>query len=723
MGFLVLSITSHSRYTMTDPTDALWVLVCAALVFIMQPGFMCLESGLTRSKNNINVAAKNFADFALASGLFWLVGFGLMFGPSWLGIFGHGGFALDLNGVGSLAAFFLFQAMFCGTATTIVSGAVAERVRFGAYGLISCLISGLIYPIYGHWVWHGLDQGQATGWLGQMGFIDFAGSTVVHSVGGWVALAGLMVIGPRAGRFDAQGRPKKLLGSSLPLSVLGGMLLWFGWFGFNGGSALGLGPEVPRILTNTLMGGVSGLIGGLAIALIYLRRAEVDWMINGCLAGLVAITAGCHLVSTAEAVWIGAIGASVAIWVSLGMERWRLDDAVGAVPVHLGAGAWGTLAVALFGDPDQLPLPVLPQLGIQLLGVVAAGIWAFGLAYAVLRGMDPFWPLRVTSEAEELGLNIVEHGAKTEAYDLIQVMTAHSSRRDLHRRVPVEPFSELGYVGSRYNQVMDALASAQEEIQQLNLKLEAENQRMGSELELTRRLQQLILPKDRELQRIPGLDIAGFMEPATEVGGDYYDVLEHNGLVRIGIGDVTGHGLESGMLMLMAQTAVRTLAIQQERDPGRVLEILNQVIYENAQRMNSDRNMTLMLLDYHDGILRFSGQHEQIIVVRKEGSIERVDTLDLGFPIGLEADIRQFIAQAEVHLSPGDVVVLYTDGITEAENGSRDLFGLDRLCRVVQQHWQASAREICKAIITEVRQFIQGHPIFDDLTLVVIKKT
>ncbi|MFQ3614770.1 MAG: PP2C family protein-serine/threonine phosphatase, partial [Cyanobacteriota bacterium] len=308
------------------------------------------------------------------------------------------------------------------------------------------------------------------------------------------------------------------------------------------------------------------------------------------------------------------------------------------------------------------------------------------------------------------------------AYDLIQVMSAHSHRQNLSQRVTVEPFSELGYVGSRYNQVMDALAEAQQEIQQLNLKLKAENQRMGSELELTRRLQQLILPKDRELQRIPGLDIAGFMEPATEVGGDYYDVLEHNGLVRIGIGDVTGHGLESGMLMLMAQTAIRTLAIQQERDPGRVLEILNQVIYENAQRMNSDKNMTLMLLDYHDGTLRFSGQHEQMIVVRTDGSVEKVDTLDLGFPIGLEADIRDFIAQAEVHLASGDVVVLYTDGITEAENRSRELFGLERLCQVVQSHWQATAGEICKAIITEVRQFIQEQQIFDDLTLVVIKQ-
>ncbi len=281
---------------------------------------------------------------------------------------------------------------------------------------------------------------------------------------------------------------------------------------------------------------------------------------------------------------------------------------------------------------------------------------------------------------------------------------------------------ELTEVVNSFNNVAVALVKANQEITQLNHRLKTENIRMGAELEITRKIQQMILPKDYELAQIAGLDIAGFMKPASEVGGDYYDVLQSKGMIKIGIGDVTGHGLESGVLMLMVQTAVRTLLENNETDYRKFLDTLNRTIYNNVQRMNSDKNLSLSLLDYQEGTLHLSGQHEEMIVVRKEGAIERIDTIDLGFPIGLEADITDFISQIEIQLHSGDGVVLYTDGITEAENMEKVLYGMERLCEVISNNWQKSAVEIRQAVIENLQQHIGEQKVYDDITLLVLKQ-
>jgi serine phosphatase RsbU (regulator of sigma subunit) len=266
------------------------------------------------------------------------------------------------------------------------------------------------------------------------------------------------------------------------------------------------------------------------------------------------------------------------------------------------------------------------------------------------------------------------------------------------------------------------LAAANTEISALNEQLKAENLRMGAELEITRQLQQLILPTAGELDAIEGLDIAGYMKPADEVGGDYYDVLVENGRVKIGIGDVTGHGLESGMVMLMTQMAVRTLLTSGETDPVRFLDIINRTLFANVQRMGTDKNLTLSLLDYTKGEVRLSGQHEEMIVVRQGGEVELVDTIDLGFPIGLDESIADFISHTTLSLASGDGVVLYTDGITEAENAAGEHYGLERLCEVVGRHWAQSAEAIKEAVIWDVQQHIDGHEVYDDITLVVAKQ-
>ncbi|UNU22256.1 HAMP domain-containing protein [Microcoleus vaginatus PCC 9802] len=293
---------------------------------------------------------------------------------------------------------------------------------------------------------------------------------------------------------------------------------------------------------------------------------------------------------------------------------------------------------------------------------------------------------------------------------------------NVDHKIILDNRDELGQVVAAFNKIADALVAANQEITVLNDRLKAENLRMSAELDVTRKIQQMLLPKDRELKEVTGLDIAGFMEAADEVGGDYYDVLQHKGRVKIGIGDVTGHGLESGVVMIMVQTAVRTLLAYNESDPVKFLSAINSVIYDNIQRMKCDRNASLALLDYQQGMLKLSGQHEEMIVVRSNGCVERFDTIDLGFPIGLDADIAEFVAETIVQLYSGDVVVLYTDGITEAKNMDKLLYGLERLIKVIEINSQRSAAEIRQAVINDVRSHIGEQKVFDDITLLVLKQ-
>ncbi|MBF2048490.1 MAG: SpoIIE family protein phosphatase [Elainella sp. C42_A2020_010] len=283
-------------------------------------------------------------------------------------------------------------------------------------------------------------------------------------------------------------------------------------------------------------------------------------------------------------------------------------------------------------------------------------------------------------------------------------------------------FKQIWQAMSDRKQAERELAEANQEIMMLNQKLTTENLRMSAELAVSRKLQQMLLPKEQELNQIPGLAIAGFMEPAAEVGGDYYDILSHDDAVKISVGDVTGHGLESGVVMLMAQTATRTLLTHNESDPVKFLNTLNQTIHSNIQRMGCDKSLTLALLDYQDGMIQLSGQHEEVIVVRDNGKIERIDTLSLGFPLGLEADITDLIAQTNIYLNPGDGIVLYTDGITEALNDEKECYGIERLCTVVQQHWQQSVQEIQQAVIRDVKRHIGNQIVHDDITLLVLKQ-
>jgi Amt family ammonium transporter len=438
--------------------DYIWIIIGSALVFMMQAGFAMVESGLTRSKNSINVAIKNLTDYGISTVVFWIAGFALMFGPSFKGILGTGFFLFNPPGVWP-AVFLLFQAVFCSTSATIVSGAVAERMRFSSYIISTILLSAVVYPVFGHWAWGGALEGLPSGWLAKRGFVDFAGSTVVHSMGGWISLAILIIIGPRMGRFTEDGKARTINGSSIPMAVLGVFLLWFGWIGFNGASTLEANEAVPGIILRTMLGGAAGMVTTLAGGWFIAKKPEVGLVLNGSLAGLVAITANCHAVTETQAVIIGGVGGIVMLGASALLVRLKIDDAVDAIPVHLAAGIWGTLAVGIFGDPELLGtgLSRTAQTGIQCLGILACGVLALGFSFPVLWLINRFSPLRVTMDHEAAGLNKAEHGVTTEIHDLFTVLDTQAKTGDISLRAPEEPFTEAGQIAGMYNLVLDKL--------------------------------------------------------------------------------------------------------------------------------------------------------------------------------------------------------------------------------------------------------------------------
>jgi Amt family ammonium transporter len=444
--------------------DIVWVLTASALVFMMQAGFCCLESGSVRSKNSINVAAKNFADFCISAGVFWFAGFALMFGASHNGLVGTEGFLFSLTDPKS-ATFFVFQLMFCGTATTIVSGAIAERARYTGYLLISLIVAFPIYPLFGHWAWGGAFGGDP-GWLVALGFVDFAGGTVVHSVAGWVSLAAVLVIGPRTGRFDGPGNPFR--SHSLPLAAFGVFIIWVGWIGFNGGSTLAATDKVPHVVLNTVIAGAFGGLGAMLLGPITMKRLDVPTMLNGALAGLVAITPAAHCVSTAGAVLLGAVGGGLCVLTSLLLDRMKIDDVVYAFPVHGVAGVWGTMAIAFLGDPAALGtgLDRWGQFVAQGTGVLTAAVWAFGGSYILLSLINHIIPLRVSPEAERIGLNVSEHNQSTEQLDILRSMELQRLTGDYSRPIPVEPNSDIGDIARQYNLVLENLYSAKMEAEQ-----------------------------------------------------------------------------------------------------------------------------------------------------------------------------------------------------------------------------------------------------------------
>lgn len=392
--------------------DALWVVMAAALVFFMQAGFKCLEVGLVRQHQITTVAMKNMIDWIVGSIIFFLAGYGLMFGQSLGGMLGGSMFVPDsfmVEGGSRLGpVFFMFQLAFAGTAITIISGAMSERTGFIPYLTASVFTILLIYPVFGHWVWGNLFFESNTAWLADLGFIDFAGSTVVHSVGAWVSLAGLYLIGPRMGRYTPDGKLSSFPPNSIPMAVLGVFILWMGWWGFNGGSMLKFDMEVGKIILNTnIAGAAAGLVAYFHSYFFQSKEDIYEKLLGGVLGGLVAITASAHIQTYTSALLLGCCAGIVHnLGYDLLAKKWKIDDAVGAIPVHGFCGAFGTLSLALFAPADQLAHGRWVQLGVQLLGVVICFIWAGGLGYLMFMILKKTVGLRVSPSEERNGINL-----------------------------------------------------------------------------------------------------------------------------------------------------------------------------------------------------------------------------------------------------------------------------------------------------------------------------
>jgi Amt family ammonium transporter len=387
--------------------DYMWTLIAACLVFFMQAGFALVEAGFTRAKSAINIMMKNLMDFSIGSLIFFAVGFAFMFGVSKGGFIGTTGFFLsDFTPGGDpwVLAFWMFQAVFCATAATIVSGAMAERTKFIGYIFYSIGLSAIIYPIFGGWAWGSLFNG--SGWLEGLGFIDFAGSTVVHSVGGWAALAGAIVLGPRLGKYTKDGKIRPIPGHNIPLAALGVFILWLGWFGFNPGSTTAANKDIAMIFVNTNLAAAAGAVLAMITSWVKFGKPEISMSLNGALAGLVAITSPCATVSPMSSIIIGAIAGVIVVFSVLFFEKIKVDDPVGAVSVHGVCGAWGTLAAGIFNMGGTSASII----GVQLIGIAACFAWTFPLAFILFKLIDKTIGLRVSKEEEMTGLDQTEHG-------------------------------------------------------------------------------------------------------------------------------------------------------------------------------------------------------------------------------------------------------------------------------------------------------------------------
>lgn len=394
--------------------DVLWTCIAAFLVFLMQAGFLCVEVGFTQAKNSVNIVMKNILDFCCGTCAYLIIGYHLMFGGDSESLIFLG--KTDMTDWGF--AFWLFQCVFAATTATIVSGAMAERTKFTSYLLYSVLVSAFIYPIYGSWAWGSLLDGG--GWLEAKGFYDFAGSTVVHSIGGWIALAGAIVLGPRIGKFGKDGKPRAFPGHNLPLAALGALLLWFGWFGFNPGSTTTFDGNLARIAVMTNIAGATGGIGALITVWILTKKPDASMTINGFLAGMVAICSAVNVIDCAGSFAVGlAAGVLVVLSVFFIENVLKIDDPVGAVSVHGVGGAWGTLAYAFFADLGDKTMG--DALVSQLWGIGTGFVWAFGCGMAMFLIIKYTVGLRVHADEELKGLDITEHGA--EGYYGFQIFT------------------------------------------------------------------------------------------------------------------------------------------------------------------------------------------------------------------------------------------------------------------------------------------------------------
>jgi Amt family ammonium transporter len=702
--------------------DTFWLLICAILVFLMQAGFMCLETGLSRNKNSINVALKNVSDFGISVVVFWAFGFALMYGTSVSGLFGTKFFFFTTK-VAGYQTYFVFQAMFVATAATIISGAVAERLKFFSYIIITLLVSGLFYPIVGHWSWafNFENPAQKFGWLGQLGYLDFAGASVVHSVGGWIALSVLLVVGNRTGRFREDDKKKSFQGSNTPMAALGALILWFGWFGFNGGANGAMDLKIPLILINTFLSASFGLIFSSVMGIIVLKKPEPLFMITGPLAGLVSITASCAYVDPTHAIIIGSIGGIISGSTIVLLEKIKIDDVVSAIPVHLACGIWGTIAVALFANFELMGVEKtrLEQIYIQLIGISSIGAFCFIGSYLILKTINSFFPLRVSKIHEELGLNISEHNASTDTHELLEVLTNQAKSDNYSSRAPQDPFTESGIIGTQYNVIMNKLEQSEKQ------KNKWKN-RVSKEIKLAMNVQQRLMPK-RDIENYP---IFGLNIPAREISGDFYDFYLHDDEVYFTLSDVSGKGVNAGMVMAKAITLFKIFAKQKFKP--------NEILLE----MNNDLKETNPVGTFITSIVGRYNLKTDLVEIANAGHQPTLLKVGKDFkeypsssmPLAVIKHKDESVYQLESFKLNGGRIYCFTDGFSECLDENKQEIGIDGVKELILKHTNSSLQKELTSATEEIRlkslkkEIVEdgvkkdNDILDDDLTIIAIGK-
>jgi len=568
--------------------DLIWIVIAAAMVLLMQAGFTALESGVTRAKNSSNVAMKNITDFITSVLIFFFIGYALMFGSSVNGLFGFSGFSLSNLSEPMDYAVFVFQATFAGTAATIISGAVAERMRFSSYVIVSLIVVGLIYPISGHWIW------ASDGWLAQKGMVDFAGSTVVHSLGAWVGLVGAIILGPRIGRFDENGHPNKMHGHNLVFAVMGVLVLFFGWFGFNGGSTLKGDSSIAVIIANTLLAASAGGVSCFLVSMTTSKgEVQIEKLLNGIVGGLVAVTAGCAVLEPSGAVWLGlTTGVIVYYAEEIILHVFKIDDPVNVVAAHGIAGAWGTIALVFFAPTENLPLGnVFDQLTVQMQGVLAVMAWGLIMGFVLFKTLKLLGVLRVPPEAEIAGLNVHEHGATSGLMETMVTMQGivaanqGTGESDLTKRVTVEQGTEEGDVASLFNQLIHTFHNTIVEIKNSTLDI--------SEAAKVMRQTSLELDDDATIQR---KHITEITESIGSMSSTFSDVALNTTQTADATKQASAQIAEMQTAMEQTFTSVKTLANGIDESHHVVTELLEQnvaisTILETISNISDQTNL------------------------------------------------------------------------------------------------------------------------------------
>lgn len=733
--------------------DTLWVLIAAAMVFFMQAGFKVLETGLVKSEHRTGISVKNIMDWIAGSLAFFVVGFGIMFGSSAEGLFGTDHFlGYDFNTDYDFV-FFVFQLAFAGTALTIVSGAMSGRTALLPYFIASFFTAIFIYPMFGHWAWGNLLDGNNKAWLADLGFMDFAGSTVVHSVGAWVGLVGIWMVGPRLGRFSSKGAVQPMKSSDYSYSMLGLMILWFGWWGFNGGSTLAFNGDVAKIILNTnLAASMACLVAYLHAKFIQKGDDAVEKIIGGALTGLVAITACCNVVTPLSSIIIGILAGLVHNYsYVLIIHKWKLDDPVGAIPVHGFGGMLGTLCVALFGQADLLVHGRWTQLAVQIFGILVCLTFTIGTAYAMFFLVKYFFGLRLSPKAEQYG-EVFDKADKTKeldelpeqavtqvsvrisdrAYNLFSVKDYLNLPRETRMNLvksrgveylddygnSVSPLQAVRYLSGLVENQRDEALTEKEIYESTSTKLQSD---------VVGNLQDALLGEESSIVSVFP-DSFVMLKHKKSVSGDFYWYAKEKGYQIVAVASCQDGSIPSAFVSAICISLLNEIVgIKKVLPPEKVLTILDQkltvALSQSGKSAEPIRGveMAIMLVntDLNKAYYASSGSYLKIYHAKKSGDMAEYKGLDI--PLGKMGEETKNFERKKLVYEHGDALYICTKGFSNQLNKNGKRFSSTALKELIRQNARKSMLEQKMIFDRAFDEWRGGHELVEDVLVVGLK--